>query len=119
MNETNRKLIELIISKTNQKMISWSRGSLVNEFRADLNAATLNVSRGSSQQTPFGDVEYVHLSMFNGTGNAITLAYMESSDIDFDLLDRLYLAAKDSCTKETETIDLLFQELESLGCSKN
>lgn len=115
MNETNRKLIELITSKTNQKLISWSRGSLVNEYRADLNAATLNISRGSSHQTPLDDLEYIHLSMFNGTGNAITLAYLESMDIDFDLLEKLYFAAKDSCTKETETIELLFQELENLG----
>lgn len=112
MNSTNKKLIELVLSKTNQKLISWSRGSSINEYRTDLNAASLNISRGISE-LPYG--EYITLSMYNGTGAAITLAHVENGDLDFDILDQLYIAAQDSCTKESETIDMLFQELHNLG----
>ena len=29
--------------------------------------------------------------------------YLENNDIDYETLEKLYLAAKDSCTKESET----------------
>lgn len=112
MNGINKELIALLLSKTKQKLISWSRGSSVNEYRTDLNAASISISNGTDH---LSFVEYIRLSMYNGTGSAITLAYLENNDIDYESLEKLYLAAKDSCTKESETIDLLLKELNGLG----
>ena len=112
MNGVNKELITLLLSKTNQKLISWSRGSSVNEYRTDLNAASVSISKGLDGIT---FTEYIKLSMYNGTGAAIVLAYIENNDIEYESLEKLYLAAEDSCTKESETIDLLLKELSGLG----
>ena len=41
MNDTNRKLLSIVLDKTNKKLLIWSRGSSNNEFKVELNSATL------------------------------------------------------------------------------
>lgn len=116
MNEINRKLISLVLKKTNMKLLVWSRGSSTNEYKTELNAATLNVALSySAVFTPLEPNEIYSVYMYNGTGAPITLAYEEYGSDDFDLMAQLFYAAKDSCTKESETINNLLDELNSLG----
>ena len=116
MNETNRKLISLVLDKTNEKLLTWSRSSSANEFKTELNSATLNIALSFSDAfNPLRPIKIYSVNMYNGTGAPISLAHEEDGDPDINLLSQLYHAAKDSCTRETETISNLFEELNSLG----
>lgn len=113
MNDKNRQLLKLILEKTNAKLISWSKGSSASEFRVELNSATVTILSGVNTMFQC----YITVNMYNGTGSAIQLAHeTENATInsDYDLLQELYNSAKDSSTKETETIDNLFKELSEL-----
>lgn len=115
MNSTNEKLIRLLLAKTKNKLIVWSRSSMINEYKTELKSATIHVSYGESVAIGAINLEYFSVSMYNGTGAPISLAHEETGDSGFDLLSQLYDAAKDSCTRESETISNLLEELHSLG----
>lgn len=116
MNDTNRKLLSIVLDKTNKKLLTWSRGSSNNEFKVELNSATLHISHSYIESfNPVDPTEAFSVYMYNGTGAAITLASETDRERDFAMLLELYCAAKDSCTKESETIDNLIKELSELG----
>lgn len=116
MDATNKKLIQLLLEKTNAKLLTWSRGSTANEFKTELSAATLHISYvlydGLNE---FAQTEVLSLYMYNGTGAPITLVSENDMQTEFELLKMLYNSAMDSCTKESETIENLFDELNALG----
>lgn len=111
MKDINRTLLTIVLEKTNKKLLTWSKGSSANEYRLDMLSATLSISLGTGDDL----VEWHVVNMYNGTGNAICLACEAEGAEDFELLSDLYSAAKDSCTKETETISNLINELRGLG----
>lgn len=112
MNEINRKLLLLLIDTTNKKLLSWTRGSSTDEYKTELNSATLTVSFGYNN---YDEVYFYVVQMYNGTGGAITIAEEDQTTSDYNLLQNLYNTAKDSCTKESETIDSIIKELSNLG----
>lgn len=115
MDATNRKLVQLVLDKTKAKLLSWSRGSSVNEYKTELNSATLYIAYGINEVVnAFVPLEELSMYMYNGTGAPISLARELSSNTDYELLNELYIVAKDSCTKESETISNLFDELNAL-----
>lgn len=115
MNDTNRKLLSIVLDKTNKKLLIWSRGSSNNEYKVELNSATLHISRSYTESfNPLDPTESISVYMYNGTGAAIILASEQDSEPGFVMLSELYYAAKDSCTKESETIDNLIKELSEL-----
>lgn len=115
MDATNRRLIQLVLVKTKAKLLSWSKGSSVSEYKTELNSATLYISYNAADSVnSFVPVEEISMYMYNGTGAPINLAHERSSDLDYKLLSDMYAAAKDSCTKESETISNLFDELNAL-----
>ncbi len=115
MDATNRKLVQLVLDKTKAKLLSWSRGSSVNEYKTELNSATLYIAYGINEEiNAYPPLNELSMYMYNGTGAPINLARELSCNIDYDLLNELYEVAKDSCTKESETISNLFDELNAL-----
>lgn len=115
MEATNKKLIQLVLDKTKAKLLSWTRGSSVNEYKAELNAATLYIAYNyNDNSNSFVPLEELSMYMYNGTGAPISLAHELSNNLDYGLLYELYLVAKDSSTKESETICELFNELNTL-----
>lgn len=111
MNDINRKLLTLLLEKTNKKLLQWTRGSSVNEYKTELNSATLSIS---CIYDTYGYESYT-VCMYNGTGGAIILANEdENTSTDYSLVCNLYNAAKDSCTKESETVESLIKELSNL-----
>lgn len=107
MEEKISRLINLVTRRTRDKSIAWSRGSSENNFRAEFEAAILSIELYIDEYGAY----FVTLNMYNGTGDPITLASARDGSEDFNVLWDLYVIAKDSYTKESETIDNLLKEL--------
>jgi len=112
MNNKYKELIDLLISKTENNIITWSYASSEDSFRVELTDAFFVISYFFDMSLGEG----YGLSMSNGTGKTIDLVSVcgSSHSNDFESLKRLYLVAKDSCTQETATIDKAINELKSL-----
>ena len=110
-NVTSKSLVELLLQKTSEKKIEWGRGSSRNSFKVELNSATFVVTfLPKDEDGP----DYIKLQMLNGTGATISIMELYDYEAEYELLSRLFYAAKDSCTKETETIEKVFEELQSI-----
>ena len=109
--KAGKNIVELLIEKTKEKKLEWKRGSSHNSFKVDLNSATVVVTYFPVDEK---GPSVVHVGLFNGTGSAITLMHAQEGDELYTFLINLYSLAKDSCTKESETLENLLGELGSL-----
>lgn len=112
--DNNVELLHLLLQATKDKKISWTYGGSENSFRVVLSSAVFTIQKRGGNVA----FEGYTLSMVNGTGRPIVL--MEetkpfSSEENIELMNSLYEDAKNSCTKEEETIASAIAELKSLG----
>lgn len=107
MEEKISRLIHLVTKRTRDKNITWSRGSSENNYRTELEAAMLSIELYIDEYGAY----FLSLNMYNGTGEPIALASARDGAADFSVLWDLYVIAKDSYTKESETIDSILKEL--------
>lgn len=110
------ELVSLLLKVTKEKKVTWAYGSVENSFRLALNSAVFTIQEKGGNPLVSGQEGY-SLSMSNGTGRPIVLqeeipplAIKEN----WRELKTLYKEAKDSCTKEEETLMSAIDELKSL-----
>ena len=116
MDTTKKRLIQLVLDKTNSGLLTWSRGSMANEYKTELASAALHISYGIYDGlSDVGPTQVISVHMYNGTGAPITLVSENDTHPEFEMLYKLYNAAQDSCTRESETIVNLMEELNALG----
>lgn len=109
MNEYSRQMINLLIEKTSQGVLSWRQGGSLGEYRTELAFATFSILRVYKANS-----EVITLILFKGDGREISIADMTSDEPDFYLLSTLYTAAESYYRKETEEILSVINALSKL-----
>lgn len=112
--DNNIELIQLLLQATKDRKISWTYGGSENSFRVALSSAMFTIQKRGGNVA----LEGYNLSMTNGSGRPIVL--MEeikpfASEGNMELMSSLYENAKNSCTKEEETVERAISELKSLS----
>ena len=112
MDSKTKDIIEHLLSLTKDGKIEWQYANSENAFKIELNSATLVISYISSDFLS-GEDDIYSLDMYNGTGKPIGLAALSRSDNqdDYQLLIRLFFAARESTDKKESTLDKILEEL--------
>lgn len=113
MEKNYNELVQRLYKLTKERKLEWRKTSSENEYMLELNAATFAISKGIDQDylTPY---RYIAVSMYNDKNMAIPIISVRENDTEYPLLEKLYTEAVDSCTKETETIEKVLEELDRL-----
>lgn len=87
------------------------------QYRLELKSATFVIDEVENQLDQYSFETVYELTMYNNSNLEISIAKEDStvsSKTDYSLLNELYCAAKDSCLKETQTIQNVIEELNYL-----
>lgn len=113
MEKNYNELIQRLYKLTKKRKLEWRKTSSENEYMLELNAATFAISKGVDRDY-FAPHGYIAVSMYNDKNMAIPIISAKENDPEYPLLEKLYAEAVDSCTKETETIEKVLEELNRL-----
>lgn len=114
MEKNYNELIQLLYRLTKERKLEWRKTSSEDEYMLELNAATFAISKSSEYYGNNIDITCIAVSMYNDKNVAIPIISATNNDKDYPLLEKLYIEAVDSCTKETETLEKVLEELNRL-----
>ena len=113
MEKKIKEVVDRLIEMTSEGSLEWQLINTVNSYKLELDAATLVIF-----YLEYDDLTKKYkvygLNMFNGTGKPIELVVIGFTDnrADYQLLERLFMLAKDSAQKKQSTIELILKELD-------
>lgn len=110
-------LIQRLIKSTKDGKIEWKKSSTECQYRLELKSATFVIDEVENQLDQYSFETVYELTMYNNSNLEISIAKEDStvsSKTNYSLLNELYCAAKDSCLKETQTIQNVIEELNYL-----
>ncbi|WP_195977251.1 hypothetical protein [Alistipes onderdonkii] len=107
------ELTQLLYKLTKERKLEWRKTSSENEYMLELNAATFAISKGIEIYDSISS-EFIAISMYNDKNIEIPIVSAMASDNEYPFLESLYNEAVDSCTKETETLEKVLEELNRL-----
>lgn len=108
------ELIQRLYKLTKERKLEWRKTSSENEYMLELNAATFAISKDMEYYDTISSSEFIAVSMYNDKNMAIPIVSVMADDKDYPILESLYNEAVDSCTKETETLEKVIEELDRL-----
>lgn len=113
-------LIRRLIKSTKEGKIEWKKSSTKCQYLLELKSATFVIDEIETQLGDYVIGANYELTMYNNNNLEILIAKEDSTtsnQSDYSLLYELYIAAKDSCLKETATIKKVMDELDILDLS--
>jgi len=102
--ENIKKLITALLQKTNAKEAIWGKTSRDNEFKLIFENGAVTTDQWDTS---------IDFAIYNKLGDRIDAYYYNSGGEDFDLLMQLHSAAKRNFYKVEDTVNGLFEELNS------
>lgn len=113
MEKKYSELIQRLYKLTKERKLEWRKTSSENEYMLELNAATFAISKGIEYYNNSAS-EFIAVSMYNDKNMVIPIVSVMAGDNEHPFLESLYNEAVDSCTKETETLEKVLEELDRL-----
>lgn len=117
MNDNIIQIINALIQKNTNRETIWVKTSGANEYKMQLNNATLTIDMWASV---LGD-DFYEISIYNGTGERIEhfQTSKNGDSYDFELLKKLYESTVDTYLKKGETINDILSQLNEEGIVGN
>jgi len=104
------KLIDKLSSKTQEKKVIWQRSSSQDEFKLELEKGAITIGK---YEGDFNNAPEVFINIYNDRGDRIDVISINGSDKHFEYINEFYSSIRRSYYKVDETIDSIFNELES------
>lgn len=118
MIERYKQIVKMLLSLTSEGKVEWEKTSS-NEYKVSIGDNYISILyheaimyRITTDAAP--DVSFLSLRLWNKDGTLLdseTVVKREYGSVDYDNLESLYVAARRSCGKVYETLDVIISDL--------
>lgn len=116
-------LIDRLLSSTLKKGIKWEETSLDFKYKAKVGLGTVTIEKSILKKMDNSVITLSYLfSILNDEGKQIGSAFEANSNSgnpNYDILEKLYIAASESSLNINKTIQSMLDELDQLDAKNN
>ena len=116
MTEHAKQILDLLVTKTTSKEITWQKASGTNQYKMQFqNGAAITISYSYAANTTGGSTSTVYYIIYNEKGSVVEKNNVTKSNPDYQKLKDLYDLIGRIDRKEDETFSSIINELKSKG----